>query len=126
MCVPNVKRYELSSSTLICQYPALASNFEKYFAPDICEKISSAVGSGWCSRFIALFKGRGSIQTLNFPFGFSVTTRACTHSVGLSTGSITSSVIILSNSFSNSGFNAKGTRRMGVITGVTFSSISIW
>ena len=43
--VPNTKRRESSSSTFIFEYSDEVSSFEKKQVPDVCENISSAVGS---------------------------------------------------------------------------------
>ena len=95
----------------------------------IFEKIfpRSAVGRWRCSYFIALFKGRGSRQMRNFPFGFSTITRPFTQSVGFSIGSIMSSrSTICLSSFSSFGLSACETLRTGVSTGLTLSFTSIW
>ena len=63
--VPNTKRRESSLSTFIFQYPDEVSSFEKKQAPDVCENISSAVGSWRCSRFRALFEGRSKCVTFH-------------------------------------------------------------
>ena len=101
-------------------------NFEKQQSPGICENISSALGRWRCSRFIALFKGQGSRQMRNFPFGFSTIKRPFAQSVGFLIGSIMSRSTIRLSSFSSFGLSACGTLRTGVTTGFTLPFTSIW
>ena len=79
-----------------------------------------------CSRFIALFKGRGSRQIRNFPFGFSTITRLFTQSVGFSISSIMSRSTIRLSFFASFDLNKSGTLRTGITTGLTMSFTSIW
>ena len=124
--VPKVRRSALSSSTLTCQYPDEASILEKYWAPAISERISSAVGKRWCCRLIALLRGRGSRQILRSPFGLDTMTRALTQSVGFSTGSMISKSTMRCSSFLSLGLRAQGIFLTGEITGLTSSLISMW
>ena len=78
-----------------------------------------------CSRFIALFKGRGSRQIRNFPFGFSTITRLFTQSVGFSISSIMSRSTIRLSFFASFDLNKSGTLRTGITTGLTMSFTSI-
>ena len=84
------------------------------------------MGRRRCSRFIALFKGRGSRQMRNIPFSFSTITRPFTQSVGFLIGSIISESTIHLSSFSYFGLSACGALRTGVTTGLTLSFTSIW
>ena len=78
-------------------YSQSQASFGKWFC--ICWAVtSSLVGSLKCSRFIVLFKLRGSRQTRSFPFGFVTGTNELTHSVGSWIFSITHKASILSNS----------------------------
>lgn len=86
--VPKVSKSALSSSTFICQYPDTVSSFEKYWVPDILEIISSVDSCRWYCRFMALLRGRRSKHIVSLPFGLETITRALTHSVCFSTGSM--------------------------------------
>ena len=86
---------------------------------------SDGVGIWYLSRLIALFKGLGSRHIRNDPFRFSVITRLCTQSVGLSTLAIissSSSLAIVSFSWS---YFAYGSFRGAWMTGRTLGSTSM-
>ena len=86
--------------------------------------MSSMTGIGKWHLFNALFKGLGSRQRRRLPLAFLVITTEFTHSVGLSTFSITP-LDSRSSRYSLSGvLKASGTLLNGCWTGLTVSSTS--
>ena len=86
-------------------------------------RMLSKTGSGYKVRFRALFSGLGSMHTRILPFAFLATTRLETHSVGLSSRTMTPRCSNRLSSFSRSSLTASGTLRSGNLTGGTSSSI---
>ncbi len=93
----------------ICQKLLLASSLEKIFAPVICAKVSSTVGSGWTSRLTDLLSGLRSTHMRSFPFFLGATTMPAHQGVGSDTLDITPAFSIRSNSCLTFGRNGKGT-----------------
>ena len=73
-----------------------------------------------------LFRSLGSRYTLNIPLSSSTVTKGFTHSVGTLTGSITSNLIIRSNSDLTLSRRAMGTLYAGETVGVTSSFTDVW
>ncbi len=87
----------------IFQKPELASNFEKYRAPDTCARVCSTAGSMWRSRITFVFSFVRSTHILTFPRDLGTTTIPAHHSVGSSTRERTPSCSILFSSFLTAG-----------------------
>ena len=73
-------------------------SFEKTWAPAICARVWSTTGKGWCSQHTFLFSLVRSTHMFTRPLWLGTTTIPAHHSVGVSTGSITPSHSMWSNS----------------------------